>query len=119
MPPFRGRVLLQAEGTTRWCRRRRRHVTGVPYSSPRAFDSVVICNDEDKATRIRAVRKPLSTTHPAWRETVIRPGVQKDGRTHRTLRNVDIMDGGDSFSPSSSRWIWSPSQPLTDAPCVR
>ncbi|TYB57466.1 hypothetical protein FXF51_40580 [Nonomuraea sp. PA05] len=137
---------------------------GVPYSSPGAFDSVVIFDDKGKAKRIRTVRKPLSTASPAWtrdgRKLVLsiqKDGIttvgfvivdtitgtskavtvrgveehatfrwtpdgryltanfwdqtwdvrvlRQDGRTHRTLRDVGIMHGADSFSPSGKQFL--------------
>ncbi|MEU7862083.1 WD40 repeat domain-containing protein [Nonomuraea sp. NPDC049141] len=56
-------------------------VAGVPYSSPGAYNSVVIFDSAGRAKRIRTVRKPLNTTRPIWtrdgRKLVL--SIQKDG----------------------------------------
>ncbi|MET7336783.1 WD40 repeat domain-containing protein [Nonomuraea sp. NPDC005650] len=70
-------------------------VAGVPYSSPGAFDSVVVFDDKGKAKRIRTVRKPLSTAYPAWtrdgRKLVL--SIRKDGITTVGFVIVDPVTG--------------------------
>ncbi|MGW6505913.1 TolB family protein [Nonomuraea angiospora] len=70
-------------------------VAGVPYSSPGAYDSVVIFDARGKAKRIRTVRKPLSAAYPAWtrdgRKLVL--SIQKNGYTTVGFVIVDPVTG--------------------------
>ncbi|MFI6919968.1 hypothetical protein ACIBIZ_08440 [Nonomuraea spiralis] len=70
-------------------------VAGVPYSSPGAFNSVVIFDSAGKAKRISTVRKLLNATTPMWtrdgRKLVL--SIQKDEISTVGFVIVDTVTG--------------------------
>ncbi|MEU8379369.1 WD40 repeat domain-containing protein [Streptosporangium sp. NPDC048865] len=70
-------------------------VAGIPYSSPGAFNSVVIFDSAGRAKRISTVRKPLNATVPTWtrdgRKLVL--SIQKNGINTVGFVVVDTVTG--------------------------
>ncbi|MEV6036263.1 WD40 repeat domain-containing protein [Nonomuraea sp. NPDC052116] len=90
-------------------------VAAIPYSSPGAYNSVVIFDSAGKAKRIRTVRKPLKATVPEWtrdgRKLVL--SIQKNGINTTGFVIIDAVTGTSkavavrNIDPASS-FQWTP-----------